>query len=262
MLPPLLCSLGGCSDQSPAPLVIGMAELRGQTIEIVRRDAISADSSRSIIVRIPLPNRQAITEEDCARLDPNIYVSLSGRHPSSFDYGGKFVPSGLFGQNQVCADSAGGGIAIGGDALDATLRLEVRQDVATVAFSIQALDPLQLVAPLDGHVARGGVVTVAVPAALAGASDVRYPLARFVQGPLDNPTRGDTGLAAAQADGVSVSVPGDATPGAWQLYLRYERTGTAANLPLAIDRCEGFATCTGRIDTAAGALGPVDVVID
>jgi hypothetical protein len=264
----------------PAPFtdddIVDVDELRALEIRI-DRDGSGDHYPRtlSLGIQLPWPHRE------CAVLDPAMTFTLNGRPPLfPVSRGGVSPIPGYFG-GEACEDAIAS-FRVPDEGGPLIVRIEQEGfEPAVIELDAPALEPLELVAPADGHLRPGDVARVRVPASFYTSRNLTPPgphaLGSSVIG--DNPepfaqtllvARGQD-LAHYQSDrvigGVGVGaedllaeIPSYTKPGPKSLYVAYTYASDFA--PMAIRRCDGFAVCKGQARDNFGVLGPIEVIVE
>lgn len=269
--------LGCTPDPVDDDDVIDVDELRSLEVE-VHRDGSGNYYPRTLTVSIQLP----WPHHECARLDHAMAFTLNG-HPPMFDVwrGGVSPTPGFFG-GEACEGFASADFRVPDEGGPLVVRVEQEGfEPAVIELEAPAIEPLELVAPANGHLQRGEIGRVRVPESFYTSRSIDppgpHPLGTSVVGNNPEPfaqtllvARGQDladvfsdrviGGVGVGTDDLLVEVPSYTTPGPKSLYVAY-RYGSGFD-PMAIRRCDGFAHCTGQARDNFGVLGPIDIVVE
>jgi hypothetical protein len=269
--------LGCLPDPSEDDDIVDVDELRSLEVEI-DRDGSGNFYPRTLRVSIhlPWPNHQ------CAVLAPAMTFTLNGGPPLyEVSRGGVSPTPGYFG-GESCEGYAGISFRVPDEGGPLVVRIEQQGfEPAVIELDAPAVEPLELVAPADGHLRRGDIATLRVPSSFYTSRNLTPPgphaLGNAVVGNNPEPFAETFLVARGQdlADYRSDRVIGDVGVGTEVLFAEipsYTNSGPKSLYvgytyspnfePMAISRCDGFASCTGQARDNFGVLGPIDIDVE
>jgi len=255
--------------------IVDTDELGSLEVDVSRDGGDFYPRTLNVNIHLPWPHHQ------CATLASTMTFTLNGR-PTLYgpSRGGVSPSPGLFG-DPACEASAGATFRVPDEGGPLVVRIEQEGfQPAAIELDAPAIEPLELVAPADGHLRAGDIATVRVPPSFYVSRNITPPAPHALgnnyggdapepfghtllvargQDLADRSDRviGDVGVGTKD---VLAQVSIDATPGPKSLYVAY--TYGPYFEPMPIRHCEGFASCTGKARDNFGVLGPLDVIVE
>jgi hypothetical protein len=269
-------TLGCGSEPADDDNVIRVDDLQSLEVDI-DRDGSGDYYPRTLTLSIHLPPRHG-----CAVLADGMTFTLNDQPPLVAPSRGGVSPTPGFFGGEVCEGFAGVTFRVPDEGGPLVVRVAQEGfEPAVIEVDGPAVEPLELVAPQDGRFRPGDVATVRVPPSFYSSRNLTPPaphaLGTAVVGNNPEPfaqillvARGQD-LADHRSDrvigGVGVGtqdllaeIPSYTTPGPKSLYIAY-RHGSNFD-PMAVRRCDGFASCSGQARDNFGVLGPIEIVVE